>query len=871
MKKFQWKKALPHLIAIVVFILVALIYCKPALQGEVLQQTDVVHWRGMAQDVYDHKEKTGVSPLWNTRLFSGMPNYQIAMQYVQPLQYINMILTLNLPKPANFFFLACLCFYLLCAAYRTNYLVAILGSLAFAYSTYDPVIVSVGHDTKMLAIAYMPALLAGLYLLYEKRYAIGLATTVLFASMEVFANHPQINYYSILIAGFITIAYIIKWIKNKQWKHMLIACGLALFSGIVAVANSALVLLTTSEYSKYTMRGGKSLDNSGGTLKDVKTTGLDEDYAFQYSQGNTEFLTFLMPNVFGGSSSETFDADSKIASTLIEKGVPESNAQQLAQSLPKYWGDNYSTAGPVYLGAIICILFIIGMVVVSPQQKWWMFAACLFAVLMASGKYLLGFNEFLFHHLPLYNKFRAPTIALVIPQLLFPLLAVLALQKIFFEDTKPQLQASFKYILYAVGGVFVFIGLMYLASDFRSANDNQIKSMLSQVTGNNQEFGNVIYNSMIAERKSMFSSELLRALLFALVTVGAVFLYLKSWVKPMVIVIALIVISTFELLKVDSKYLTDTNYVEPDSYEANFNLTLHGTPTDATAYQSLQADKDPHFRTFNLAPDRYSESITAYHYRCVGGYNPAKLSIYQDLIENQLTQKLNLPVLNMLDAKYFLAPEGQQPNTFTVQRNEAALGACWFVKNIKYVNGAAAEMGALTNFNPADTAIVDAGFKSIAGTINASDSTSNIKLVGYDNDDIKYASQSNVPNFAVFSEVYYPVGWKAYIDGKETPYCKVNYVLRGMPVPAGKHDIEFKFHPTSYYTGQSFNLCWKCIILLLCLIGAVVCGIARRYAFYNYTNLFFLLKHQNIKLLIIEPYRFLPAINGGQKAIEQLV
>ncbi len=819
MKNFSWKKILPHVAAIVVFALVAIIYCKPALQGEVLQQTDVVHWRGMAQDAFNYKETHGTFPLWNTHVFSGMPNYQIAMLYVQPLNYINSLLTLWLPKPANFFFLACICFYILCMAYRTHFLVAILGSLAFAYSTYDPVIIAVGHDTKMMAIAYMPGMIAGLYLLYEKKYASGLAITVLFASLEVFANHPQINYYCILIAAFITIAYIIKWVKSKQWKHMMIAGSLALFAGMVAVASSALILLTTAEYSKYTMRGGKSLDNSGGTLKDVKTSGLDVDYAFQYSQGKTEFLTFLMPNVYGGSSSETFDADSKIANALIEKGVPESNAQQLAQSLPKYWGGIFSTSGPVYLGAIICILFIIGMVVVEGQQKWWIFGACLLAVLMASGKYMLGFNEFLFTHLPLYNKFRAPTIALVIPQLLFPLLAVLALQRMFFSITKQQLQASFKYILYAVGGVFVFIILVYLSSDFVGINDEQVKGYLGQMAGNNPDFANVIYNSIINERKSMFSNEILRALLFALLTVGAVFIYLKNWVKPVILIAVLLVISTIELLKVDSKYLNETNYVEADNYEANFNVTLHGSANDPVAYQQLQSDKDPHFRTFSLAPDRYNESMTAYHYRCVGGYNPAKLSIYQDLIENQLSEKLNLPVLNMLDTKYLLAPEGQQPNTFTVQRNSGALGACWFVKNIKYVNGAAAEMNALTNFNPADTAVVDASFKNVAGNAGAADSASSIKLVNYDNDDVKYASQSNGANFAVFSEIYYPEGWKAYVDGKETPYCKVNYVLRGLAVPAGKHDIEFKFRPSSYYTGQTLIYIGNAI-LFLCLLGA---------------------------------------------------
>ncbi len=819
MKNLSWKKVLPHVIAIIIFLVVTMVFCKPALEGEVLQQTDVIHWRGMAQDAFNYQKTHGTFPLWNTHIFSGMPGYQIAMQYVQPLSYINSIMTLGLPKPANFFFLACICFYILAMAYGTHYLVAVLGSLAFAYSTYDPVIISVGHDTKMLAIAYMPGLIAGLYLLYEKKYAIGLATTVLFASLEVFANHPQINYYCIIIAVILTIAYLIRWVRAKEWKHLGIAGSLALFSGIVAVACSALILLTTAEYSKYTMRGGKNLDNSGGTLKDVKTTGLDVGYAFQYSQGKSEFLTFLMPEVYGGSSSESFGENSQIASALTEKGVPEESAQQLAQSLPRYWGGIFSTAGPVYLGAVISILFIIGMVVVDKRQKWWIFAACALAVLMAAGKYLPGFNEFLFHYLPLYNKFRAPTMALVIPQLLFPLMAVLALQKVFFTESRQQLQASFKYILYAVGGVFLFIVIVYLSSDFTGVNDEQIKSMLGQVTGNNQEFANLIYNSMITERKSLFSSEIVRAFLFALVTLSAVFLYMKNIVKPVILVIALLLISTVELLKVDSKYLNRNNYTEADNYEANFVLNLKASPSDPTAYQQLQTDKDPHYRTFNVSPDRYSESITAYHYRCVGGYNPAKLSIYQDLIENQLSEKMNLPVLNMLDTKYILAPEGQQPNTFTVQRNDSAMGACWFVSNIKYVNGAAEEMKALDNFNPAETAVVDNSFKNIAGTTSAADSTSSIRLVSYDNDNIKYASQSNGTHLAVFSEIYYPEGWTAFIDGKPAPFLKANYVLRGLSVPAGRHDIEFKFHPSSYYTGQILIYIGNAL-LLLCIAGA---------------------------------------------------
>ncbi len=344
MKNVSWKKILPHAIAIVVFLLVSLIYCKPALQGEVLQQGDVVHWQGMAQDAITYREKNGNYPLWNTHLFSGMPNYVIAMDTKTLMPYLHNIISLGLPKPANFFFIACLTFYILCAAYGTHFLVAMLGSLAFAFCSYNPVIISVGHDTKMLAIAYMPGMLAGLVLLYRKKYITGLAVMVLFTSLEIFANHPQINYYLIIAAGFMTISYLIVWIKKKEWKHMGIALSLALLGGLIGVANSAVNLLITSEYTKYTMRGGKTLDVSNGELKQVKTEGLDEDYAFQYSVGKSEFLMLMMPKAFGENSSETFDENSKVVSSLTEKGVPENGAQQLAQSLPRYWGGILSTA-----------------------------------------------------------------------------------------------------------------------------------------------------------------------------------------------------------------------------------------------------------------------------------------------------------------------------------------------------------------------------------------------------------------------------------------------------------------------------------------------------------------------------------------------
>ncbi len=814
MKNIQWKKVLPHIIAIGIFLIVAVLYGKPALQGEVLQQTDIIHWKGMAQSAFDHKAKTGHYPLWNTNLFGGMPNYQVFLDGKSFLFDFNKVLALGLPKPISYFFLACLCFYILCMVLETNYLIAILGSLAYAYSTYNPVIISVGHESKMMAIAYMPALLAGLILLYERKYIAGLCITAFFATMEIGANHPQINYYFIIIAGFMTVAYIIKWVKAKDWKHMGVALGLALICGLIGAGNAAITLLTTAEYAKYTMRGGKTLESVGNTVKEVKTTGLDENYAFAYSIGKSETAVLMMPNAFGGSSAEHLDENSKVAGALIAKGIPEENAQQLAQSLPKYWGSiadvggNAGTSGPPYTGAVICILFAIGAVIVKSKHRWWIVGASLFAILMAWGSYFIGFNEVLFKVLPLYDKFRAPSMALVIPQLLFPLLAVLCLQELFYNDAVSYAGANFKKILYAVGGVFVVLILIYLMNDYHSGVDDQIKQAYNNPQSG--DLGTVIVNALMDDRKAMFSGDLLRLLLFSAAVIGAIFLYIKKVVKPALLVILLTVISTADLLSVDTRYLNSTNYQEAESYEGNFS-------PDAGEQQILK-DKDPHFRVYNLAPDRFQESLTAYYLRSIGGYHPAKLSIYQDLIENQIS-KGNTQVLNMLDTKYFLMPPQQQQQQSAapaVQLNDSAMGACWYVNEVKFVHGPAEEMKALNNFNAAQTAFVDDSFKPIVNAVSGTDATAKISLASYDADDIKYTSRSSTNRFAVFSEVYYPAGWNAYIDGKKTGYCKANYVLRGMSIPAGNHAIEFKFEPASYYMGQTIvyitsAALWLCI------------------------------------------------------------
>ncbi len=810
MKNFNWKSLIPHVIAVVVFLIVALIYCKPVLQGKVLQQIDVVNWKGMAQNAFDYKAKNGHFPLWNTHLFSGMPNYQVAMDGHSFLPDITKILTLGMPKPVSFFFLACVCFYILCVVLRSNVAVGILGSLAFAYCSYDPIIIGVGHESKMLAIAYMPALLAGLLLLYDRKYITGFFLTTLFATMEIGVSHPQINFYFAIVAVFLTISSAITWVKQKDWKHIFISCALAVVAVSIALANSSLGLLTTAEYTKATMRGGKLIESSAnGQIAKAKTTGLDESYGFQYSAAKSEFLTFIIPDAMGSSTGEGFDENSKVVSTLTAKGVPEENAVNIAAQLPKYWGGILpSTSGPVYLGAIICILFIIGMVMVDNKYRWWIFAACFFIILISWGKNFEGFNSFLFEHLPLYNKFRAPSMAMVIPQLLFPVMAVLALQKVFFTPaSKADLKKSFKKILIVTGCVFVFLMLVYVSSDYSAGYDLQVKANADQ---QQPGLGSTFVNAMQEGRKEILGAGLLQAIFFAAITLATLFAFLKTSLKPVYLVIVLLVINSINLLYVDNKYLNANSYVDDESYNQNFS------PTPAEV--EIMKDKDTHFRVLN-GGDWVNDATPAYYLRTIGGYHPAKLSIYQDLIEHQLS-KGNPAVMDMLDTKYQIIAAQKQGAADTYTLRPSALGACWFVKEVKFVEGPVEEMNGLDNFNPSQTAFVETIYKDAIPQMPVMDSTANIKLISYDNDDITYKSSSKTNQFAVLSEVYYAEGWDAFIDGKKAPYVKTNYVLRGIYVPAGEHNIEFKFEPSSYSKGQTFTYIGN-IMVWLAFIAAL--------------------------------------------------
>jgi hypothetical protein len=806
MNKSIFQKLLPHLIAIVVFLIVAVIFCSPALSGKIINQSDVVHWKGMAQQSLEYKEKHGHFPLWTNSMFGGMPAFQIAMEsrnVVSP-GFFHYVFMLGLPKPIGFFFLICLMFYFLCQTFRINPWISILGALAYGYATYNPIIVAVGHDTKMLAMAYMPALLGALVLLYEKKYWLGGALTALFSALLIGMNHFQITYYFLIVAGLMTLMYLYRWIREKEYRHLAISLAIALVAGVSGVLANATNFFVTYDYSKATMRNG-TLNLDTTSSNQTKKAGLPIDYAFNWSYGKSETFTLLFPDIYGGSSGGQLDEKSKVAENLTEKGVPEEQAASFAQSMPAYWGPQPSTSGPVYLGAIICFLFIFGMVYLKSWHRWWMLAATVLAIMMSWGKNFEGFNTFLFNYLPFYNKFRAPSMILVIPQLCFALLSAMALQRLFFgDDSTDEKWKKFKLATYITGGFLALGVLMYFSFNYKGANDESIQQYFQQAF-QNQQAASEVYNALKQDREALFGGDLMRSIILIALAAGTLALFIRNKIKFAFAVGALLILNLFDLLGVGKRYLNENNFVEPDVYDAAF----------APSQADMEIKRDTgYYRVLNLTQDVFNDAITSYHHNSVGGYHPAKLSIVEDLLNYHLRkQPMTINVLNMLNTKYIITPN-QQTGQPVAQTNPQALGAAWFVKAIRYEKGWLNVMNALYNFNPKDTAILEASSQGMITMPQQQDSAATIRLIYNNNDEAVYQSNSSVNQFAVFSEIFYDRGWKAYIDGKEVPIIRTDYVLRGLNVPAGKHEIKFEFRPQSYYTGESISFFVNILILL---------------------------------------------------------
>ncbi len=829
-----------------------------------MNQSDMTWWRGMVQGSIEYSNIHGHSPLWVTSMFSGMPGYTVGFPGPwTPVEFFGKLMTLGLPKPMNFFFLASICFYIMCMCLRIKNVVAIIGSLAFAYASFTPIIIGAGHDTQILALAYCPALLGSIILIYDKKYVLGFSLTAFFAMQELGMNHQQITYYLFLVAGCATVAYLVTWIREKQYAHAAKAISLTAVAVIIGILVTAVNLFTTYDLTKYSKRGGQLVmdDKAKSTAgSDNKTKGLSIEYAFQWSYGKEETFTLLYPGIMGyGARGATLDGSSHVAKYLEEKkNQSAEQAEQIAQGLSgaAYWGEQPFTEGPVYLGAIVCFLFVFGLFYLKGIHPWWITIAAFLAILMSWGKNLEFFNSFLFNYLPFYNKFRVPTMTLVIPQLLFPIMGALTLDKLL--GSKPgdaELWKSFKRTLVTTGALLVISGIMYVSLDYKSENitrtqkfnelvaskstdmnaqyqalnnqyeartDNKMYENLVFQTNGDTETARGILSALRQDRQSLFGKDIFRSFVFILLAAGLLWAYIKNKIKAPVLLAGIGLLIFVDLYVIDKRYLTEENFTEATDYEAQ------AFPLSEADKQILQ-DKDPNYRVYNMASgmDPFSESRTSYYHKSIGGNNAAKLGIYDDLISYQLSGSPNPQVLNMLNTRYII--QRDQQNKEVVYKNPDALGNCWFVKGVRFVKGPKEEMKALYSFPAKDTAIVEEAFKGLLPASIQFDSTATIKQTAFDNDTMHYESNSPTPQVAIFSEIYYKGGWNAYIDSKPAEYFKANYVLRGLTIPAGKHSIVFIFEPQSWKVGYQLSKYTSFLVLLL-LAWAVSDMVRRRKA-----------------------------------------
>lgn len=811
------KKAVPHLIALGIFLVVTIVYFQPAFQGKVVNQHDIIGWKGMAQQSAEFKEKHGHFPLWTNSLFGGMPAYNIALEGTHPIYigYIYTLLTLGLPEPAQYFFVACVCFYFLCMVMRIRPWLAIMAALAYTYCSYYAVIAGVGHNSKMQAMALAPAVIASLLLLYQRKYLWGTALLAIFFGLQVGTQHLQISYYTLIVMGFLTIAHLIKSFKEGYLKNAFISIALAAVAGVIALGTYALILMPMQEYAKESMRGGRSELSKKPGDKNATAGGLDKEYAFRWSYGIGETLTLVAPGVYGGSNGgREHTGSTAFTEKMTELGVPEENALQMLNGY-SYWGDQPNTSGPVYLGAVVCFLFIFALVYLRSWHNWWIIPAVLFGIVLAWGRNFAAFNYFLFDYMPFYNKFRAPSMSLVIPQMLVPLLGAYAVNKLLnAQASREDLFKKFKLSLYITAGVALVLGLFYFSADFKGPNDNRIRDNFAQSiayqqargqqpTPEMQQQANSIAQSILSalseDRKSEFGRDVFRSIIFILLAAALVGAYIKNKLKPLPLMIGLLLLSSIDLLAIDRRYMSGDNFVEKDE----FDLAL--TPNNAD--RQVMADPNKPYRVFDQTDETngpFNSSRASYFHNSIGGYHPAKLGLYNDLIEYHIAN-MNMNVLNMLNTRYFLFndPNTRQP---IAQRNPDAFGPVWLVKHIHFVQTPDEEIKALDSIGLRDTVVVQEKFKASIPSQPQWDSAASIQVTEYLNDKIVYKSNAAGNQFAVFSEIYYPRGWNVFVDGKKSDYLKVNYALRGMVIPAGQHTIEFRFEPASYTQGNTITM-----------------------------------------------------------------
>ncbi|WP_341214529.1 YfhO family protein [uncultured Wocania sp.] len=800
--QFSFKKILPHLLILLGFVILSLAYFSPVLKGKQILQSDIVQYIGMSKQQKDFRAETGEETYWTNSAFSGMPTYQLGAKY--PHNYIKKLdLALRfLPRPADYLFLYLLSFYVLLLVLKVDFKLAAIGAIAFGFSTYLIIILGVGHNSKAHAIAYMPLVLSGILLTFQRKYIAGFLLTVVAMGLEIVANHFQMTYYLMLLVIILGIVYLIDAYKKKVLPHYFKSVGILFAAVFLALALNATGILATKEYVKESTRGKSELTiNPDGSPKEV-TSGLDRDYITQFSYGILETFNLYIPRFMGGGNGENVGKDSATFEAFRKLGASPSQALQESKRAPMYWGDQPIVEAPAYIGAVVLFLFVFALFLVKGRLKWWLVGGTLLSLLLSYGKNLGFLTDFFIDYVPLYNKFRAVSSIQVILELCVPVLAIFGLVKLFndFEKKEEKLKAL-KLTAIITGGIAILFLLFKSSFDFAGVNDGFYR----------QNYGQAFIDAIKEDRKTVFTQDTIRSLILVLLSAVIIWAFLKEKLKEKWVMVAFAALILFDLVGVNKRYVNNDDFVSAMQVNQPF--------------QKNEADKEilkdtTHFRVFDLVS---GPSKPSYYHNSLNGYNAAELKRYREVFDWYIS-KNNINVLNMLNTKYIIIQDDN--GNLVPYTNEDANGNAWFVESLEKVDSANEEMKRLDSLDNKNKAIYtyinkpkhllkeSRGFQSFEV-----DSLASIKLIGHQPNYLKYESNNSNNGFVVFSEVYYENGWKTFLNGEEVTHMRVNYTLRGMEIPAGKHVVEFRFDPDVVKTGSKIALASSIVFGLLLLAG----------------------------------------------------
>lgn len=853
MNNFNFKSIIPHLIAVVVFLAVTMGYLNPLLKGKAIKQSDIAQFKGMSKEIVDHREKTGEEALWTNSMFGGMPAYQISVLYPSNLlKHIDRLLSLYLPRPADYLFLCMLGFYFLMCVLKIDPWVGAVGAVAYAMCSYYIISLEVGHTSKAHAIAYMAPILASFILVYRGKLLLGGALTALFLGLQLYCNHLQITYYTLILLVVYGVFELVAAAKEKRVALFAKATAVLAVASLIAALPNVGNLYLTYEYGKYTTRGKSELTIASpadgpntDAAKANETGGLQRDYITAWSYGVGETFTLLIPNFKGGETDAIGNVDKNAT-----KGIKNEFKKQIAQS-NSYFGEQPFTAGPTYAGAIIVFLFVIGLMFYKGPFKWALFVATIISFTFAWGSNFPAMADFLIDNLPGYNKFRSVSMTMTIANFTLPLLGLLGLYKIlttpdffnqkftlFGKETSLKNMHGFIIAFALTGGLCL---LMYATpTTFNTFLSNAEIEQFAKMGDEASKTGNQQYIEQLADyedsltqaRINIFKADALRSGLFILVAAGLLFAYFKAKFDKRIVISALGVLILADLAMVDQRFLNAKSFTAKKDVQVPFAKN--------NAINSVLAANDKGARTLNLGANLVQDASTSYYVKSIGGYHGAKLKRYQQLIEFRLNGEIkylmdifsagglndsivnnmyaNTPTLNMLNTKFVIVNPG-----YPALVNNKALGAAWFVKEYKYVANPDSEILALNTINPGVTAVIDKAYQAQLGSINpVADSAATIALTDYAPNHLTYQTKAATEQLAVFSEVYYKDGWNAYIDGQKAEHVRADFILRAMKVPAGNHKIEFKFEPAAYKTGESVAMAGSVLLFLLLAAAAFV-------------------------------------------------